>query len=290
MDFLDGIDHPVVAVRDLDAACSQYRRLGFAVTPPGAHVHRGVGNACVMFATNYIELRTDLAGGRIANGVAQFLANGHDGFFGCVFRPAVSADNAYAGLLSKGVNAAEQPRESIRDFELPSGTIPLKFKLFALEKGTLPGLLSVVVCEHLTHEEMRPAQWLVHPNGATSIRAIVAVVTERAKLIDHAARIFGAGRIEQHGATDIVRVGAEQRLYAISPERARDLGFPTFGEGAQIVAMEIHAPDLDKVAALLQENGVTHKWMNAGCIHVAAEEAQSATILFSNAPADFLWK
>jgi catechol 2,3-dioxygenase-like lactoylglutathione lyase family enzyme len=50
-----GIDHVVFAVRDLDASCALFNRLGFTTTPRGAH--RGPsGNSLIQLQGNYIEL------------------------------------------------------------------------------------------------------------------------------------------------------------------------------------------------------------------------------------------
>ncbi|HLI89294.1 MAG TPA: VOC family protein [Ktedonobacteraceae bacterium] len=49
-------DHTVIAVRDLDAAISAYRALGFEVNPGGRHTGMGTYNAIIRFGLDYIEL------------------------------------------------------------------------------------------------------------------------------------------------------------------------------------------------------------------------------------------
>lgn len=49
-------DHAVIAVRDLDEAIRQYRRLGFEVDPGGHHTGLGTYNALIRFGLDYIEL------------------------------------------------------------------------------------------------------------------------------------------------------------------------------------------------------------------------------------------
>ena len=54
---IDGIDHGVFIVRDLDAAAAAaYARLGFTVTGLGRHTGLGTGNRLVMLGDDYIEL------------------------------------------------------------------------------------------------------------------------------------------------------------------------------------------------------------------------------------------
>ena len=52
---IDGIDHVVILVRDLDRAADTYARLGFTLTPRGFH-SLGSQNHCVMFGNDYFEL------------------------------------------------------------------------------------------------------------------------------------------------------------------------------------------------------------------------------------------
>ncbi|HEY5001531.1 MAG TPA: VOC family protein, partial [Ktedonobacteraceae bacterium] len=49
-------DHAVIAVRDLDSAIEQFRRLGFDAQPGGRHTGRGTHNGLVRFGLDYFEL------------------------------------------------------------------------------------------------------------------------------------------------------------------------------------------------------------------------------------------
>ncbi|MSP52013.1 MAG: VOC family protein [Alphaproteobacteria bacterium] len=53
---IDGIDHPVVAVRDLAAARERARKLGFTTTPRRRFASWGNANFAVMLRHTYIEL------------------------------------------------------------------------------------------------------------------------------------------------------------------------------------------------------------------------------------------
>jgi catechol 2,3-dioxygenase-like lactoylglutathione lyase family enzyme len=54
---VQGIDHIVIAVRDLAAAAQDYARLGFTVTPGGEHTGGATHNALISFADGaYFEL------------------------------------------------------------------------------------------------------------------------------------------------------------------------------------------------------------------------------------------
>ena len=52
---LQGLDHVVVLVHDLDKAQQAYVRMGFTLTPRGFHT-LGSHNHCLMFGPDYVEL------------------------------------------------------------------------------------------------------------------------------------------------------------------------------------------------------------------------------------------
>jgi catechol 2,3-dioxygenase-like lactoylglutathione lyase family enzyme len=57
-----GLDHVVIAVRDLDAAAAEWAALGFRLSPRGTHSeHMGSGNYTMMFGEDYLELLGVLA-------------------------------------------------------------------------------------------------------------------------------------------------------------------------------------------------------------------------------------
>ena len=57
-----GIDHAVIAVKDLDAAAQNWKQLGFTISPRGTHsAHMGTGNYTIMLGEDYMELLGVLA-------------------------------------------------------------------------------------------------------------------------------------------------------------------------------------------------------------------------------------
>ena len=71
---LDGIDHVLIGVRDLEAARAQYARLGFNSTPRGRHVGWGTANYCIMFERDYLELLGIVDPAQFTNQLDRFLA------------------------------------------------------------------------------------------------------------------------------------------------------------------------------------------------------------------------
>ena len=57
IDGITGLDHLVIATRDLDAARDAYTRLGLTVTPRGHHTQLKSANHTILFPTGtYLEL------------------------------------------------------------------------------------------------------------------------------------------------------------------------------------------------------------------------------------------
>ena len=50
-----GLEHPLLAVHDLDAAIETFRKMGFSPSPVGRHPW-GTTNSLVMFPANFVEL------------------------------------------------------------------------------------------------------------------------------------------------------------------------------------------------------------------------------------------
>ena len=69
-----GIDHAVVAVKDLDAAAANWKQLGFTISPRGTHsAHIGTGNYTIMLGEDYMELLGVLQAIGLANNVMSHL-------------------------------------------------------------------------------------------------------------------------------------------------------------------------------------------------------------------------
>ncbi len=176
---ITGIDHPVIVVRDLESARGAYERLGFIVPPRGSHPEWGTGNWCIQFAHGYLELRGIVVPGKETHGLGRFLEK-REGLMGVAFA-TVGAKVSHNALAAAGLHP-RPVKPLTRDFELPEGSIPVSFELCFLDPAETPGLMSVVICEHLTPERLRRPEWLPHPNGARGIRGIIGVARRLAEI------------------------------------------------------------------------------------------------------------
>jgi catechol 2,3-dioxygenase-like lactoylglutathione lyase family enzyme len=189
MHHLTGLDHPVIGVRDLDAARAQFERLGFIVPPRGSHPEWGTGNWCIQFPENYLEIRGLLRPSEApqTRELQEFLRV-REGLMGIAFGTE-GARRSHEALVAAGLHP-RPVKPLTRDFELPEGTVPVSFELCFLPREETPGLQHVVVCEHLTPERLRRPEWLRHANGTTGVTGLVAVAAEPERVLRAWERLF----------------------------------------------------------------------------------------------------
>ncbi|HYR33687.1 MAG TPA: VOC family protein [Burkholderiales bacterium] len=151
---LPGIDHAVVAVRDLDAAAASFRALGFTLTPRGHH-SIGSQNHCIMLGSTYIEL--------LAAPVSHPWLEYYRAFGEGLAAIALSTDDADAAYRDfKGVGA-KPPIDLARPVE---GGVA-RFRLVQIE-----GAPQVFICQHLTRELVWRPEWQKHANGAAELMQV----------------------------------------------------------------------------------------------------------------------
>ncbi|HEY4250675.1 MAG TPA: VOC family protein [Roseomonas sp.] len=188
-----GLDHVVVAVRDLDAAAAGWRALGFTVSPRGTHsAHMGSGNYTIMFGEDYLELLGVLAPTPHNAPMRAFL-DGREG----LERAAFTTDDAAAGvaeLQARGI-AATGPIAFGRPVTLPGGgDAEARFNVFQWPLDARPGGLRIFACEHLTRETVWIPELQSHANAVSRIIRLevlagvpVAAAAAMARLLDRSA-------------------------------------------------------------------------------------------------------
>ena len=207
---ITGVDHILLAVRDLDAAGLGWTRLGFTLSPRGKHLGRGTGNYCIMFPRDYVELFGIIGPERVNPEYTQFLAAGE----GPMKLAWATADSASAAAAMNGLGLhPDAPRDLGRQLELPEGTVVPRFKIVALPADETPALSSFL-CEQLTPDLMRRPEWLAHPNGATGLTGVTIVVDDTAPLYDAYERLFGPAALHTTDDVLTVRVGRQRILFA----------------------------------------------------------------------------
>jgi Glyoxalase-like domain len=279
MDGIAGIDHVIVAVRELEHARTAWSRLGFTLSARGRHIGQGTGNYCIMFPSDYVELLGIVDPSDFVQRVDQFLAQ-REGPMAAAFAPAGTAAEARAALLRRQLHPSEL-RPLARRIELPEGAVEPRFSLISLPPDETPGLDSFL-CSHLTPELMRQPEWLIHPNGAVGLQAVHVLVETTAPLLQAYDRLFGIVQVTTTDAVATVHVGHHWLVFStpddfqtMHPGIELDAGFSPPG----IVALELGVERLERTADYLTRQQIAFDEMPGGSLAVPARAA-SGTVLF----------
>lgn len=278
-----GIDHVVVAVRDLEDARARWTRLGFTPTPRGRHLGQDTANYCLMFGRDYLELLSLVAAGGEATRLKEFLAR-REGAMAVAFAPDGPLDETATALLALGLHPGE-PRPLSRQLELPDGAVSLRFSLLTLPPEETPALASFL-CAHLTPEPLRQPAWLRHPNGAKGLRAVTILATETAPLLPAYDRLFGLHEVTTTDALASVRTGPYRLLFATPDD------FATMHPGVElaadfplpgIAAIELAVADRAETADFLIGQQVPFTELPDDRLAIPADAATGTILLFAEA-------
>jgi hypothetical protein len=185
-----GIDHAVVAVRDLDDAAENWKRFGFTVSPRGTHsALMGTGNYTIMLGDDYIELLGILVATEHNAPSRAFLDRNGGG----IERIAFTTPDAAAGAAEiRGMGyAAVGPTDFERPVIMPDGRqSAAKFATFLWPVGEAPGGVRLFACQHKTRETVWIPQLQKHANTAKRIAEVMVVTPEPEGDAKHLARLI----------------------------------------------------------------------------------------------------
>jgi catechol 2,3-dioxygenase-like lactoylglutathione lyase family enzyme len=279
---ISGIDHVIVAVRDLDRARMGWTQLGFTLSARGRHIGQGTANYCVMFEGDFLELLGIVDPADNVERLAASLAR-REGARAVAFAPAGTAEDARSALLVRGLHPSEL-RTLGRRMELAEGPVIPRFGLIGLAAEETPGLPDSFICAHLTPELMRRREWLDHPNGAARLKGIHVLVENTAALLEPYDRLFGIQQVTTTDAAVRVHVGRHCILFStpddfltMHPALDLDADFPLPG----IVSLELATAHRVRTAEYLDHSRVAFDETPDGSLVVPASEANGAILFFS---------
>jgi catechol 2,3-dioxygenase-like lactoylglutathione lyase family enzyme len=271
-----GIDHVVIAVRDLDRAQETYARLGFTLTPRGFHT-LGSANHCIMFGADYVELLALPVQHPAMRYYADFLARGEG--LAAVALASDNADDAYAELVADGIEA-DAPLDFSRPVRLPEGDRDAAFRIVQLPPAQTPGCRSFV-CQHRTRDLVWRPEYQSHALGATGLAALAVVAEDPVSAVSSYARLFDArpqmideGLLVQSGSAPIAvasRGKIGRRLQGVGlPLRPRPL----------VAALFVRVADRARAAAVLRRAGLDPVALPDGSFAVSADQAHGVALVF----------
>ncbi len=275
---LQGIDHAVIVVRDLDAARDRFERMGFTVTPRGHHT-LGSQNHCVMFGDDYIELLMSPPENPHPSRqyYTEFARTG-DGLAAIALKSA-NAKGAYTELLWAGFQPGE-PLDFSRPVALSEDMREARFRITQPRPGSTPGGRTFV-CEHLTRDVVWRPEHQRHANGATGLAAVAIVCTDVARtarayerLFDSKAKPIAEGLLVETGDTPIA--------FVTSPSLAKRL--PDLHISARpaplMAALFVRVADRDAAERAVKAGGLEPTRMPDGSVALGADVAHGVALVF----------
>jgi catechol 2,3-dioxygenase-like lactoylglutathione lyase family enzyme len=271
-----GLDHAVIAVRDLDTARDTFSRLGFTVAPRGFHTV-GSQNHCMMFGADYLELLWLPPGLATRPFIADFLQQGEG--LAALALATDDARSAHAELHKAGLSLGQQTRFS-RPVELAQGSRNAEFLTFDITAEHAPAG-RVFLCQHLTRDVVWQPELQRHANGATGIAAIAIVAAAMEPVAQAYARIFaGKPRVIEEGL--LVETGSAPLAIVTESRLAKRLPGVRISARARpaMAALFVRVSDRGAAQRALREGGLHPLQMPDGSIAVGAAEAHGVAVVF----------
>lgn len=275
---IQGIDHVVLVVRELDGARDTFARMGFTVTPRGDHT-LGSKNHCVMFGHDYIELLMSPA--ENPHPSRQYyteFARAGEGLAGIALKSA-NAKGAYTELLWAGFQPSDV-LEFARPVALPEGTREARFRVVQPRPGSTPGG-RVFVCEHLTRDLVWRPEYQRHANGATGLAAVAIVCDDVARaaqayerLFDSKAKPIAEGLLVETADTPIAFVTAQSLAKRLPDLWISARPAPLFA------ALFVRVADRDAAERALRAGGLEPARMPDGSVALGADAAHGVALVF----------
>lgn len=210
-----GLDHLVIAVRDLDASAKAWAALGFTLSPRGLHsAHLGSGNYTIMFGDDYLELLGVVTPQPHNEALRGFLAE-REGLERVAFT-TIDAELGVAALRARGLEVTG-PLNFGRPVRLPDGRMTeARFSVFHWPRDEAPGGLRLFSCQHHTRDAVWIPSLQTHANGVARIRrALVATADPTGAARHLATMIDGEARLD--GAWHVVATGPHRAEIAFAP-------------------------------------------------------------------------
>ncbi|WP_431856233.1 VOC family protein [Azospirillum sp.] len=209
---IDGIDHLVIAVRDLDKAREAYARLGFTLTARGRHTELKSANHTIMFPDDYVELLAIEEPNPATAAWSEFLKT-REGLAAAALKTA-DARSTQAELAGAGLSGGEAV-DFGRPVDLPEGRRDARFTITQVAPAATPGG-RMFLCQHHTRDVVWRPEYLTHENGATALAALIVAADDPEAVAGPYATLFGT-HVEPRGTVRVVQTGGAPIVVAPPP-------------------------------------------------------------------------
>jgi catechol 2,3-dioxygenase-like lactoylglutathione lyase family enzyme len=272
-----GIDHLVLAVRDLGKARAFYEALGFTTTPRAEHPW-GTANHLVQFSGCFLEILGVADPARIAPhkpGEFSFGAHNRDflakreGMSMLVFQ-SHDARRDHAEFAAAGLKTYA-PFDFGRDARLPDGsTARVAFSLAFVTDSRMPES-AFFTCQHHAPKYFWKRDFQVHANGARTIAELVMAAPDPSALAEFFAKLQGKDSVRiESGALTVATARGRISVLARAGFAAR-FGAPTLGPAEpHFAAFRIAGIDVAAAAARLDAARIPYRSAHGAVLVPAA--------------------
>ncbi len=284
---IDSVNHVGIAVRDLDAVCQLYERIGFTLTPLSMHkgslnpgeapVPYGTGNRCAIFGKNYLEILAWIDKDKWDFGMKHFLSR-HEGAhiicFGCGDAAVVDKRVSGNDIQTSGVIPLQ------RDLEMPEGTRTAKFECVHFGKGFMPeGLIQAA--HHLTPQYIHQDRYVHHRNGVTALSDVYLSTSDPDAFERRYEKLTGI-KARRAGRRRVFDLPLVSRVSIIDcKDMAAEFPGSTFPTEPCLAGYAFAVGDLAKMAGILTEAGLPF-YQGKSRVVVPASAMFGATVVFES--------
>lgn len=277
---LNGIDHCVILVRDLNIACQKMADLGFTVTPRGVHSpHMGTANHCIMLRRAYFEVLSVCEPTEF-NELWREKLNVREGLDAV----PISSDDvgvARAELIVRGLDLPAEIDFS-RPVDLPEGPAEAIFRLVMIP-GSLTPEITMFMIQHFTRDVVWHPKYLDHPNGAKGVLGVTAIHKRPAAVAAAYRKIFGSEAVTVTEESVRIDTGAGEILF-LTPagyaERYPGIAPDPAARTPYLAALSIDVEDRVATSVCLRENHVSYEVLPGGTLCVAPAQACGTLLEF----------
>lgn len=286
-----GIDHLVLAVRDLGAAAAAFQEMGFTLSPRAYHPF-GTANQLAMFDGNFLEI----LGVADASKIPEHSPEGFS--FAAWNRDFIEAREGLSMLVLDSADPAADheafkaaglttwpPLTFARAAVQPDGSeAEVSFTLCFAVGAAVPSLPSFVCRQHAPQNFWK-REFQTHANTATSIERLTVFADDVGTAAAYYAALLGPGALASDEAGDGALARTARGLIEILPrgrvaERFGDAAPAELPAGAGFVGWRVGVADLDAARAALDAGGSAYTEAD-GLLRVAAGSGFGAVIEFS---------
>ncbi len=261
-----GIDHLVLAVRDLDFASAYYKRLGFNLTPRAQHPF-GTGNRLAQLGNDFLEIVSVTQ----PDDIVPF----EDGFFSFgAYNQDYLAHRDGMSMIALKSDGWENDRKAFSDagFDLPapftfsrlarqpdSSDVTVGFDLTFVPDTRLPDAV-FFTCDHQHQPQFfyKP-EFQKHNNGALAVDEVIIACKDIGKARSFFDALYGVENVsENDGMINVVAGGARLNLL---PEDLFESRFPNHSPvaisgDAVFAGYRILVSDLLTTRSVLNDNEI----------------------------------